>query len=215
MSVPRISQKYLELYGDKEITKLVNEYYVMFDSINQSSGGMQINIQEVLAIKKYLNGRKFNRFLEIGVCDGGSLWLYGNLFCTPASIIGTIDRKATPCGSLVIKELRRQDKLVFSYEEDCNDIRDAFPDKYFDFIHLDGDHHYEAVKKDFDSYIPKLTDDGVMLIHDTNSDKGARDFVNAEVKPFYKCIDFIGKGYVASTSACDAIETGTTLIERK
>jgi|TARA_Y100000294_G_C8518311_1_gene321810 hypothetical protein len=37
-----------------------------------------------------------------------------------------------------------------------------FDDKYFDFVYLDGDHSYEAVKKDLDSWYPKLKKYGVM-----------------------------------------------------
>ena len=206
----RISQHYLNLLGDEEITKLVNEYYKMFDSLDQPSGGMQINVSEVLGIKKYLKGRKFDNFIEVGVCDGGSLWMYGNMFCRAYSNIIAIDIKKTPCGELV------RDKLFCGYSEaDCNEIADMFPYGYFDFINLDAAHDYPSVKKAFDNYSPKLSSDGVMLIHDTNSDEGSRLFVEKEVRPFYKCTDFIGKGYVASTSACDSIETGTTLIERK
>ena len=35
-------------------------------------------------------------------------------------------------------------------------------DKYFDFVYLDGDHSYEGVKKDLDSWYPKLKKFGVM-----------------------------------------------------
>ena len=37
-----------------------------------------------------------------------------------------------------------------------------FDDKYFDFVYLDGDHSYEGVKKDLDSWYPKLKKFGVM-----------------------------------------------------
>ena len=37
-----------------------------------------------------------------------------------------------------------------------------FPDNFFDFIYIDGDHSYEAVKNDLHMWHPKLKKYGVM-----------------------------------------------------
>jgi hypothetical protein len=39
-----------------------------------------------------------------------------------------------------------------------------------DFLYIDGDHSYEGVKTDFDLYSNLLTDNGIIVIHDTDSE---------------------------------------------
>lgn len=56
-----------------------------------------------------------------------------------------------------------------------------FPDEFFDFIYVDGDHSYKGVISDLKSYLPKLKSDGI-LIGDDYGFKSVSSAVNNFIK---------------------------------
>lgn len=69
----------------------------------------------------------------------------------------------------------------------------SFEDKSIDLLHIDGLQTYDAVKQDFTTWLPKMTNDGVVLFHDTNErrdDFGMYKFWD-EVSKDHQTINFL------------------------
>lgn len=71
-----------------------------------------------------------------------------------------------------------------------------FQDKSIDVLHIDGSHHYEDVKHDFYSWLPKVKDDGIIFLHDISEDivldskMGSNRFWNELKKVYNNTIEF-------------------------
>lgn len=52
--------------------------------------------------------------------------------------------------------------------------RDSFSDQSIDLLHIDGYHTYQAVRHDFDTWLPKVAPGGIIMLHDI--DMRRKDF---------------------------------------
>ncbi len=118
-------------------------------------------------------------FVELGVHTGNSY----SAFCQAVSTlnIGTScygvdtwkgDEHAEFYDDSIFNELNEYNNNNYSAFSSLirgtfNDALKYFSDKSIDLLHIDGFHTYEAVKEDFNTWLPKMSDHGVILLHDT------------------------------------------------
>ena len=56
--------------------------------------------------------------------------------------------------------------IIKLHESYSYEIADNFIDGTIDFVYIDGEHSYEAVKRDIELYLPKIKDGGIIAGHD-------------------------------------------------
>ncbi|MEM9043699.1 MAG: class I SAM-dependent methyltransferase [Pseudomonadota bacterium] len=67
--------------------------------------------------------------------------------------------------SILDEHFKQCGRFIRSYFSEAANV---FEPGSIDLLHIDGLHTYEAVKEDFETWLPKLTENGVVLFHDTS-----------------------------------------------
>jgi predicted O-methyltransferase YrrM len=71
---------------------------------------------------------------------------------------------------------------VFPLRGKSADIANSFHYS-IDLLFVDGDHSYESVKLDVESWLPKLKDGGIIILHDYAWAEGVKKIVEESIKP--------------------------------
>ena len=119
-------------------------------------------------------------FVELGTHTGNSYFGFcqsvrDNKMSTKCYAVDTWsgDEHAGFYDDRVFEDVSRFNELNFSsfsrlMRMKFDSALDYFEDSSIELLHIDGLHTYEAVKHDFESWLPKLTSNAIVLFHDTN-----------------------------------------------
>lgn len=163
------------------------------DTLETLLGGpVYLNQAEIPVLCKY--ARLSSRLLEIGAAYGASSFILAansqpnarvwslDPFVTDSK--GTFSSSATLCHGNVHRALSASGHaqsaskwtLINNYSYAVRKTwNDAEPS--LDFLFIDGDHNYEAVRKDFEDWAPLVQAGGFILIHDSRREPGAPDHI--------------------------------------
>lgn len=122
-------------------------------------------------------------FVELGTHNGTSYFSFCQAF----------DEFSIPCSAFAVdhwkgdKQAGFYDSNVYSYVSEVNkkhfgeistllkmsfdEAKEKFDNNLIDLLHIDGMHSYDEVAHDFYNWLPKLSNRGVVLLHDTQVKK--------------------------------------------
>jgi predicted O-methyltransferase YrrM len=133
---------------------------------------------EIRALLMLLKAEPPQNVLEIGTARGGTLFLLSRVATVDARLAsidlpggefgGGYDRVWAPLLKALPRE-RQALKLLRADSHDSRTLEEArrwFDGKPLDCLLVDGDHHFEGVRRDFLMYGPLVRPGGVIAIHD-------------------------------------------------
>lgn len=167
----------------RKLFDLIEEYERFF-----MPGGIQQSIEELQKLIRIIGDKKFHTMAEIGVADGGTLWLYTQLFGTKPCVVTITDMDIRPIVNGIMDLLYKRTGAMFHIHE-CQNFKFQLKNPV-QFLHIDGNHSYEGVTHDYYMNIDQVEKGGYAVIHDTMLMEGPIKFrqelekTNIEMKTF-------------------------------
>jgi cephalosporin hydroxylase len=149
---------------------------------------------EIIELLELVRKRRPKTVMEIGTANGGTLFLCSHVVAGDATLI-SLD---LPGGygaypqwkEVLFKSLGRIEQSMHLLRADSHNpatlesVKSILNGRKLDFLFIDGDHHYEGVKQDFEMYAPLVAADGILALHDIVSVKPAAEW--CEVDRFWQ-----------------------------
>lgn len=160
---------------------------------------------EIKSLVKFVKDSKPGNIMEIGTARGGTLFLLSKAIKNP--FIVSLDLPGGNFGggypfwnASLYKSFVKNKNSIHLVRADSHNpetlqkIKDILGERKIDFLFIDGDHTYEGVKKDFQSYKSLVKKGGFIALHDIVSHKDPNCRVNNfwdEIKKKYKHEEFV------------------------
>ena len=121
--------------------------------------------EELKMFLPWLRARNFHSILEIGVRTASNLYMMAGALANTGTITGLDIKGQKP--AVQVKEKLLEEGIVFTYIfGDSAELLELIPEQKFDFIYVDGDHHYEKARSDYEKALLRLNPGGLIGFHD-------------------------------------------------
>jgi predicted O-methyltransferase YrrM len=159
--------------------------------------------EEIGRLAEIVYSSKPATILEIGTAAGGTLFLFASLAPQDALIV-SVDLPFGMYGGgypvwkiPLYKSFAREMQTIELIRGDSHSLetfeqlKGVLRGRSIDFMFIDGDHTYEGVKKDFESYSRLMSENGIVAFHDIVPDRSESPdhFVSdfwKEIKNYYR-----------------------------
>lgn len=135
--------------------------------------------REIVTLLRLLEQNPPRYVCEIGAASGGTLFLLARV-CRPDAVLLNVDLDLNFERSLVHARFATRKQRIISISGDSRAsqtiarVRSALHGEPLDFLFIDGDHAYDAVKADFTNYRPLVRPGGLIAFHDIVEDFNTR-----------------------------------------
>jgi predicted O-methyltransferase YrrM len=182
---------------------------------------------EIGGLLRRLHEEPPRRMLEIGTCTGGSLFLFAQVAAPDAHVIsvdlpdgdfgGGYPAWKTPLYRSFAQPLQRLDLLRADSHDPATveQVDSLLGGEQLDFLFIDGDHSYDGVKQDFESYSPLVREGGLIGFHDIAAPPGRGPVIDSDgslllvgdVPDYWKSIRarYPSEEFVAAAEGCFGI----------
>ena len=140
--------------------------------------GAAQKVREFSALTALLRKRKLSVVVEIGTLHGGTLWAWCRL-AEPNALVVSVDLPGgefgggyTPDAEVLLRSYTHAEQELVLIRGDSHaprtfeQLKVSLAGRRVDFLFIDGDHTYEGVKRDFDTYSQLVATGGIIALHD-------------------------------------------------
>lgn len=134
---------------------------------------------EIMRLLELLEFERPRTVVEIGMDRGGTLFLWSRVAADDALLV-TVEREPvhgrlgrfSPFAFVRASFAQKAQRIVFVDRASSADpttlgrVKAALGARSIDFLFIDGDHSYEAVKRDYELYGPLVRPGGLIALHD-------------------------------------------------
>jgi predicted O-methyltransferase YrrM len=127
--------------------------------------------KEILRLLEILGELRPSAICEIGAAGGGTTFLLSHASPNDAVIV-TVDLLFSEARKAALRQFALPGQKIVCLQADSHEpgtinlVRDHLPDHRLDVLYLDGDHSYEGISADFESFSPLVRPGGIIVFHD-------------------------------------------------